>query len=274
MSTPCILAVGTRTAWRGVPCKQDGDLESTGLVVVDRIVRLGGVVRAAKAFVDDAPLGWTWAGGEPLTEVDDFLTEGGLSDKTPKQILDRHIAIYLLDPSTSRLDVFDLPEQRWHDPAVFRDDGFVLTLPRWYPQPRSEQVMRTLTRPDEVTKELRAFCLKNDLRWPRTDRRAERLGRAPSWYVNGCAWLFLPGVRAEAYVRCFVGNVAVTCALNASGTQFTAVDQRLRTINLNNVERAQHVFQERDLKPTLAIEAIRQWLSPRTRSGQGSPMAS
>jgi hypothetical protein len=209
MSTPCILAVGTRELWKGVPCKTDGVPESTGPVLVDRIVRSGSVTEAAKTSVLDVPLGWDWAGGNPLVEEDEFLVGPGLSEDTPTEVLDRHYAIYLFNPTNHSLDVKVLPDERWLDSVAFTATGSVTQLPTWYPQPNPEAKSSGQPMSPETKKRFQDFCPKNDIRWN------VLLGALRQWCisalgdVSGAQWLFLPSSSGPdaSYRKGNVGDV-------------------------------------------------------------------
>jgi hypothetical protein len=120
---------------KGVPCKAEGILESTGAVIIDAIVRGGSVAAGAKHLVLDVPFGWGVAGRDRLDDVDDYLVGDGLSEATPQEILDRHYALYLLDPEARYLRIKVLPEKTWLDPMPFEADGSVRARPDWYPHP-------------------------------------------------------------------------------------------------------------------------------------------
>lgn len=271
MSTPCILAVGTRELWKGVPCKADGAPESTGPVLVDRIVRSASVTEAAKTSVLDAPLGWDWAGGKPLAEEDEFLMGPGLSEKTPTDILDRHYAIYLFNPSNNSLDVKVLPGERWLDPVAFTPTGSVTQLPTWYPQPNLEAEISAQPMSADTKKKLQDFCLKNDIRWN------VMLGALRQWCisalgdVSGSNWLFLPSSSepGASYLRGNVGDVMVFAATDAAGAEFTGSDGKLRHLNVHDVELAEKIFTQIGLRSTHARPALEQWLSAAYETGSG-----
>lgn len=271
MSTPCIVGVGTRESWKGVPCKADGVPESTGLVLVDRIVRLGGIGPAAKVSVLDAPLGWDWAGGKPLAEADDFLVGPGLSENTPAEILDRHYAIYLLNPASRSLEVKILPDDHWLTPLVFADDGSLTQLPEWYPQPNLESKIETPAMPPLVKKKLQDFCLSTDIRWN------VMLGAIRQWCiaslgdVAGAKWIFLPSSSEEqsTYQKGYIGDVMVYAATDATGAEFTGSDGKLRVFNIHDLDLAERIFSELGLRPAHAKPSVEHWLSTAYEVGSG-----
>lgn len=249
----------------------DGDLDSTGPVVIDRIVRLGSVARAAEALVREARFGWQCAGGSPLTEPDEFLGGIELSGASRSEILDRHYAIYVLDPAHERLDVF--ADDNWLEPATFRPDGSLTVLPAWYPQLGSKTATR-MRRPQQVTQELQEFCLKSDIAWRPHVEALSQWCRAMLGDLAGCQWLFKAGAPDSNYLRCLIDDVFVYTARDAAVAEFTGSDGRLRSIDIDNVELAEQLFRDFGLRPVAAIPTIKKWLSLAYESGSGQQRGS
>lgn len=212
----------------------DGDPRSTGPVLLDAILRHG-MDGAAKRLIQDAPFGWGWAGGPPLTERDDFLAGDGLSEATPKDVLDHHIAVYLLDRERSCLEVIPLSASAEPaPPPVFIESGAVSSLPAWYPQPRAlgeEPAPVPMSEP--ARKRVQAFCDPNKIRWPILK------GVLRDWCIGmlgdlrGVAWL-LAGDPETARPLGRMAETTILVSPGAGRARFAGADGRLREIDVHD----------------------------------------
>ena len=242
MSTPCILAYGSRSQWTGVPCRMEGAPESTGPVLLDAVLR-NGVDGSAKKLVLDAPLGWAWAGGPALGEVDEYLAGEGLSSSTPQEILDRHYALYLLDRERGCLDITVLGDEPPLQPIFAEAGGSLASLPPWYPQPNLAAKAEPHALSPEAKSRAQTFCDENRIRWPilRGALRAwclESLGD-----LRGVSWLLAGGRDAEAYAGGRVADSVLHIAPDQGTARFTCSDGRLRSIDIHDVGRAGKILE-------------------------------
>ncbi|MGC4119336.1 MAG: hypothetical protein QM765_33180 [Myxococcales bacterium] len=266
MSTPCILAVGSRESWRGVPCKMDGVPGSTGPTVIDQVVRGGGVAAAAKALVGNAPLGWDCAGGSKLEELDDFLAPEPLNDKVSSETLGRHFAVYVLDPAANRLEVLMLGDRTWLEPVCFAPDGHLAAkLPAWYPQ-LGEQTSSRATKPEAVSKELRKFCLDHSMTWLKLEAALSEWIAVQLGDLAGVEWLYLGDGEGE-HLRVLIGEVPAFVATEAWGKTFTASDGKLRRVDVDDLTLAEKSFAKHGLNPVHAQPAIELLFSLAYRHG-------
>jgi hypothetical protein len=252
MSTPCILAVGDLRAWKGVPCKADGILESTGPVIIDAIVRGGSLAAGAKHLVLDGPFGWGVAGRDRLDEVDDYLAGDGLSEATPQEILDRHYALYLLDPEASCLRIKVLPEKRWLDPIPFEADGSVRALPDWYPHPAPGADASRSPMPAEVRKKVDAFAKAKGIRWSVLESVLKKWCLGLLGDLSPATWIVAGDAEADNFIGGRVGGTTVYMSPNCVEPLFTGSDGRLRSLDIDQINVAWKMLVELGRSPLYA----------------------
>lgn len=223
MATPCIVAVGVRDAWRGVPCKMDGYESWSGAAILDRIVR-DGIAAAANALVTSAKHGWECVGGAPLTEPDEFLGGDVVANTTAREILERHHAVYVIDADAARLDVYVFADDRWLEPAALLTSGAVV-LPSWYPQLGSRSFTKR-RRPESVTRELQEQCRSLGLAWGPVCEALRRWLTEQLGSLTGCAWLYLNG-ESDEHVRCLIDDTFVYASIDTIDRCFTGADGKM-----------------------------------------------
>jgi hypothetical protein len=143
MSTPGILAVGTREQWRGVEVTYDGTPDSLGFLVL-RLLRRFGVQGVVKQFIS-APWGWRSITGREARD------SGWAPWFTPENPYSQthFINWYVLDVEGGRLEVYDCNTKAWLEPVRIAADGRPLNRPDWVPEPPDWLP----TRPAEVASE-------------------------------------------------------------------------------------------------------------------------
>jgi hypothetical protein len=267
MTTPCIVAMGTRATWRGVPCKMDGYESWSGAAIIDRIAR-DGIASAAHTLVSSVRHGWESIGSAELTEPDEFLGGDAVTNAAPREILERHHAAYVIDVGAARLDVCVFTHDRWLEPATFAAPGAV-SLPSWYPQlgPRTFGKRR---RPEHVTRELQEQCRSLGLGWGPVCEALRRWLAEQLGSLAGCAWLYLGGTSDE-HVRCLIDDTFVYSAIDSYDRCFTGADGRMRKIDIDNVDLAGRMFHELGLPASRALAVIEKWLTLAARHGGNNP---
>ncbi len=130
MSTPGILAVGTKERWRGVEVTHDGTPDSLGYLVLRLLRRFGGPQGVAKQFVS-SPWGWRSLAGREARD------SGWAPWFTPDDAYSRthFVNWYILDVEGGRLEVYDVNEKVWLEPVRIAADGRPLNRPDWVPEP-------------------------------------------------------------------------------------------------------------------------------------------
>ncbi|HEY1694340.1 MAG TPA: hypothetical protein VGG39_19360 [Polyangiaceae bacterium] len=220
----------------------DGGPESTGPVVLDAMLRHG-VAGAGRKLVLDAPLGWGCAGGPALDEFDDFLAEGGLSQATSREMLDRHYALYLLDTERECLDVQVLAGDKAPlEPIFVGENGELAALPPWYPRPNPEAKTEPYAPSAEAKQRVQAFCDRNRLRWSvlRGALRDWCLGSLGD--LRGVSWLLAGSGDVEAFAGARVAGTMVHVSPDAGNARFTCSDGRLRRIDIDDVAGAGRII--------------------------------
>jgi hypothetical protein len=263
MTTPCIVAVGTRDAWRGVPCEMDGYESWSGAVIIDRIVRHG-IAAAARSLVTSVTYGWDSVGSSELTEPDEFLGGDGVTDAAPREILDRHHAVYVIDVGAARLDV--LADGHWLEPAEL---GSSVSLPSWYPQLGARSFAKR-RRPEIVTRELQEQCRSLDIGWGPVCEALRRWVTAQLGDLTGCAWLYLGGT-SDDHLRCLVDDTFVYAAVDSCDRHLTGSDGKLRALDIDDVDLAEQVFRDLGVPASRARAVIEKWLTLAARHGANNP---
>jgi hypothetical protein len=130
MSEPAILAVGTREQWRGVEVTFDGAPEYLGVLLLRLLRRCGGLKAVAQRFVS-APWGWR---SLPQRETRDSGWAPWLTPENPDSRT-HFLNWYVLDVEGGTLEVYDVSQEAWLEPARIAADGRALNRPDWVPQP-------------------------------------------------------------------------------------------------------------------------------------------
>jgi hypothetical protein len=130
MSTPAILAVGTREQWRGVEVTSDGTPAYLGVLLLRLLRRSGGLKAVAQRFVS-APWGWR---SLPRREPRDSGWAPWLTPENPDSQT-HFIHWYVLDLEGGTLEVYDVSRKAWLEPARIAGDGRALNRPDWVPTP-------------------------------------------------------------------------------------------------------------------------------------------
>jgi hypothetical protein len=129
MSSPAILAVGTRENWRGVEVTYDGYPDTLGVLLLLLLRRHGGLKSVAREFVS-APWGWRSLPGREARE------DGWAPWFTPDDEYCRmqFVTWFVLDLEGNKLEVYDVTEKQWLEPALIGADGRALNRPAWVPE--------------------------------------------------------------------------------------------------------------------------------------------
>lgn len=250
MSTPCVVAIGTRDQWRGVPCKMDGYAAWAGAYLVDHIVRHGLAATAQQLVVESAH-GWACLGGAALTEPDDFL--GGDVVTQASDALDHHHAIWVIDADAGTLEAHI--DGAWQPPAMFAP----LVLPPWYPQPDPKSYTKR-RRPEAITRALQTQCRELGLDWGPTCEALRNWVRASYGDLTGVAWLYLGGASDER-VRCLIDDTFVYAAIDSSDRIASSADGRLRKLDIDAVDALEAAFVAQKQSPTRALTVLTSWLT-------------
>lgn len=126
VSEPAILGVGTRTRWRGVEVTDDGTPDVLGLFLLRLCRYYGGLEAVARKFVSEP---WGWRTLPTRERRDDGWApwfEPG-NEHSSQQFLNW----FVLDVEAGKLEVFDVNEGHWLEPALIAPDGRPRNRPAW-----------------------------------------------------------------------------------------------------------------------------------------------
>jgi hypothetical protein len=271
MATPSIVAAGSREEWKGVPVKYDGTLEYVAATVVSEVVSSG--FEATLRKLAEAPLGFQGGTLEtPLTERDDFLG----TDLTPHSAgaTLNFLLWVVVDAERHLVEVRDVPERKWLEPATFDPDGRLRARPGWLPSPRDVARIPPAPLPASVKHELLGFCERHGYRWP-TVRALLR-----QWVTRRLPrseWCFAPGQTAEASWFYWQDDMPLVVAREAGligQLNVYSACGRFLALDLGDVDLLEQLLREAAQPAAHARKLVELWLTHAFREARKDPHAS